>query len=93
MDHTIWVDVFFWFFTSSREWNGERLEPIQVFFVFLGGYVCSAYEVLAAATEVFGVPGRRQSTGGSAGAPRGADAAQVQHGPHPRAQRVPLCHS
>lgn len=47
-----------------------------------------ANEVLAAAAEVLGVPGGWKSPGGSAGAPRRADAAQVQHRPHPRAQRV-----
>lgn len=44
----------------------------------------SAYEVPAAAAEVPGVSGGRQSPGGSAGAPGRADATQVQHRPHPR---------
>lgn len=47
-----------------------------------------AHEVPAAAAEVPGVSRGRQSPGGSAGAARRADAPQVQHGSHPRPQRV-----
>lgn len=52
--------------------------------------VPSAHEVPAAAAEVPGVPGGRQSSGGSAGAPGRADTPQVQHRSHPRTQRVRL---
>lgn len=48
----------------------------------------SAYEVPAAATEVLGVSGGRQSAGGFAGSQRRADATQIQHRSHPCAQRV-----
>lgn len=52
-----------------------------------------AHEVPAAAAEVPGVSRGRQSPGGSAGAARRADAPQVQHRSHPRAQRVCFQHS
>lgn len=44
----------------------------------------SAYEISAAAAEVFRISGGWQSSRSSAGAPRRADTAQVQHRPHPR---------
>ena len=52
------------------------------------GALRAADEVPAVAAKVPGVPGGRQGAGGPAGAPRRAHTAKVQHGPHPRPQRV-----
>lgn len=54
--------------------------------------VSPADEVSAITAEVSGVFGGWEGSRSPAGVERGTDAAQIQHGPHPCAQRVPSTH-